>query len=704
MSKTRFDRKRRVEEWKSDYAPLTGGFDQSSSALAVKPGRLVACLNMEEVFGEQGYAFIKGYERFDGRVRPSQANYAIQPFDTGATAIAAGDTVTNAGTATALVVSVTLTSGSWAGGNAAGHLLLTNLVSSWADNDPIRVGGVQRALASDITEVGSPGYEDHQAALTAVREYLRALILKPVGSGAILGGAVFNGVVYCVRNVADGTTATLWRSTSAGWVSVKTGLHAGGTYKFQSANFTGAVDRLALYGVSGRSRLFEVRIDNTVTFAAPIWGSEATSTSNVLIGTGAKTFTVVETARSWTAGEALTIWNIGNTANSMVGTVTAYNSGTGQLDMNITSVTGAGTLASWEIGRTDYSDKPKRVIEHKNHLFLGYPNGQLQTSNVGDPMVYTSTAALFGIGEEITDLVSLKGEALAIFAAKKIDVLRGSSALDWDKSTYSDNTGAIADTAQENGGNAIFLDSKGLTTLQATQAFGDFDNAIFSRDIKKSLDERRGQEVGSRMALNNYQYRLYFDDGTNLRFTIMTGNAAITPRDVSPSLSVYDHVPNCLFGGVMADGQERMFFGATDGYLMEEDVGTSFDGEDIYYAIRLPFNHFKSPASDKQFHKLELELVCPDALTLNFRQLFDYEDGTFVFGGGEAELLGEGGQFDISDFDTFSFDRPTTSRSESAIDGQGRNMALMFWCESDFVRPATLQGVLTYYSLLGIRR
>jgi hypothetical protein len=147
-----------------------------------------------------------------------------------------------------------------------------------------------------------------------------------------------------------------------------------------------------------------------------------------------------------------------------------------------------------------------------------------------------------------------------------------------------------------------------------------------------------------------------------------------------------------------------MFFGTSDGYVMEEDVGTSFDGESIFFGIRLPFNHLKDPRSDKQIHKLELELLCLDAVELFFRQLFDYDDGEFQFGTGAFDVPGVGGQFDVDAFDEFSFDLPTVTRAEASADGQGRNMALLIWAESDFVRPATLQGVLTHFSLMGIRR
>lgn len=71
------------------------------------------------------------------------------PFDTGTgTAVAVGDTVTNAaGTATGVVGAVALSSGlTWAGGS--GRLILTSVTGTWAASDQIRVSGVQRATAT----------------------------------------------------------------------------------------------------------------------------------------------------------------------------------------------------------------------------------------------------------------------------------------------------------------------------------------------------------------------------------------------------------------------------------------------------------------------------------------------------------------------------------------------------------------------------
>lgn len=72
--------------------------------------------------------------------------------------------------------------------------------------------------------------------------------------------------------------------------------------------------------------------------------TSTTSTSNVLIGTGAKTFTV-PSGLGFVVGMTLRIAN--TSANFMTGEVTSYT--TTSLVMNITSVGGSGTFASWNI-------------------------------------------------------------------------------------------------------------------------------------------------------------------------------------------------------------------------------------------------------------------------------------------------------------------------------------------------------------------
>ena len=87
---------------------------------------------------------------------------------------------------------------------------------------------------------------------------------------------------------------------------------------------------------------------STSATAAANYLTVGTSTTSVLIGTGAKSFTT-DTGKAWGAGQILSISSAANTANFMHGTVTSYNSGTGALVMNILDIGGSGTLADWGI-------------------------------------------------------------------------------------------------------------------------------------------------------------------------------------------------------------------------------------------------------------------------------------------------------------------------------------------------------------------
>ena len=73
-----------------------------------------------------------------------------------------------------------------------------------------------------------------------------------------------------------------------------------------------------------------------------------TSSSSVLIGTGSKTFTLAQAGdQGWTAGGSVTVTSTANSANTMTGTVTSHAAPS--LVINVTSVTGSGTVASWTL-------------------------------------------------------------------------------------------------------------------------------------------------------------------------------------------------------------------------------------------------------------------------------------------------------------------------------------------------------------------
>lgn len=686
---------------KADYTQMSGGLDLATGTIGVKPGRAAGAVNFEQVFGKMGYRRVDGYERFDGRPQPHLAAYFVQEFDQGATEILEGDTITGT-TASGVVLAVEVASGSWAGGDAAGVLYVVLTAGDWVAGQNILKSALPAAVAAQDTYEGrAQNSTDHATYLSQATEQRRALIQEVPGSGAVLGVGVYDNAVFAARNAADGLTASLWKSSGSGWALVRSGLLPGGRFEFVAANFSGDSKQEVLLGCDGRNVPFRW---NGTAYAemAPIFGTQATSASSIVVGTGAKSFTVVEAGRGYVTGDTLTIHSSANAGNRMTGTVTGYVHPV--LDVNVASIVGSGTFDDWRIGLADFEDKPYLLTAHKDHLFLAYPRGQLQTSDLGDPMAYTTTAALFGMGDEITGLASMKGAVLGVFCDNRISLLNGSSKSDWAMGIHAENIGTKARTVQANAGNALFVGERGMVSMQATDAYGSFEPAICSRDVKPLLDSKLPLIVGTRLVRGKYQYRMYFSDRSVLSACILTPDAAIQPKDVSFMPCEYPHAPSCLGSGPV-DGEDWLLFGTTDGWVMREDVGTSFDGAAIDSALRLHFNHFKNPAAKKRYYKLTLELDSQDAVALRFRQLFDLSDG-FYFDSltQTAASPGSGGQWDVDEWDSFYWSLPSAVQVEANVDGVSKSMSLVLWHSSATDSPFTLQGLLTQYKLLGLSR
>ena len=691
---------------KVDYASLSGGLDLVSGAMSVRPGRMLGGVNFEQVFGKIGYRRIDGYERFDGHPEPSKARYYILGFKEGTAPIPTG-VILDGFSGNGEIVKVVLESGDWNAGDAAGFLVLTLVTGEFNNLDPLKVAGSILAIAEGDIMDGRASDPMYKAYLTDARGFLRSKIQAVPGSGKILGVAVFNGDVYALRNAVDGESAALWRSSLAGWLNVGENFLPGGRLDSVVANFTGLPVDKVLYccdGVNPPWAVTNINGGSAIVYLPLIYGTQASSSSTHTLSTGTKTFISIEPMRSWKPGDRLMVKREDST-DRMMGMVINYTLGTNSLQIQIDLVKGSGDASSWLISSEDNIDKPYLVQSHKNHLFLAYPSGQLQSSNVGDPMTWTDSASSFGLGDTITGLSSLRGSLMGVFCLGKIQLMEGSSSLDWSLSDNSTTSGARLGTVRDMSGNVLFLDERGLTCLQASQKFGGFEPSIFSREVKPMLDALSKSVVSSVFCKSKFQYRMYFAGGQVLTATVLSPDADIQPGDVAFTNQTYLHNPSCNASGSMPNGEEGLFFGTDDGFVMREGVGTSFDGESIESYLRLHFNLLKSPENKKRYRKISIEMDAQSMVEIKFQQQFDFDDGYYMPSINRSiNGLGGGGQWDVSDWDNFLWSVPFRSVAEANVDGVGKGMGLTMWHQSDFDQSFNIQGIILQYSVLGMSR
>lgn len=177
----------------------------------IKPGRLISAINFEPD-NNGGYRRISGVERYDGRPRPSGANYSVV---TGAVLgpLIVNDTITGVTSgATAVVVML-----------VSPTKFVVTKVSGTFVAETFNVSGLPYGTIESVIEDNEKDLELHATYKAAAAEEYRADILKVPGSGYVRGVVYYQGNLYAFRDNAGGTACVMHKSSSAGWSAVSFG-------------------------------------------------------------------------------------------------------------------------------------------------------------------------------------------------------------------------------------------------------------------------------------------------------------------------------------------------------------------------------------------------------------------------------------------------------------------------------------------------
>jgi hypothetical protein len=683
---------------------LRGGLNIVTPAIAVPPGMGIAGSNYES--DVRGYRRTGGYERYDGRDRPSDEAYWYLEFDAGSAAITSGQTVTGAtsGATGVALQDAVVSSGSYGGGDAAGYLVLWNVVGTFQDDENLQVAAVTKSVANGTADEGAAPTDTLDKAFTKLAaDAQRALISGVPGSGPVRMTAVLNGALYAIRDNAGATAGVLHKATAAGWSAQSLGNYlkfdAGSAEFFEGETATGGTS-----GATGTIR--------RVVLLAGAWGDSDAAGFLVLSGV----------AGTFQNNEAITS-ALGSATVDGTLTANALPAG-GHYDWSVHNFYGAGftprLYAAGGVGRafewdgtwfalcftglSDALDKPTRVAQFAEHLFLFFDNGYYVNSEIGTPTQFQTTlgAGDGNAGHSFNDVLEATSTSLILLCESKVGFITGKDVDTFERDWISEEAGSEAWTGQVVG-NPLYLDDAGVRRLSTTQAFGNWRMGTVTQAIEPVFRLKQDQGVNPVASVRVRAkdiYKVFFDD--------MTAIAVYFGRK-DPECTVLEYAHEFFSAGVgtlTGERNESIFVGAAeDGYVFELERGRSFDGEAITAFMRLAFNSVGSPSHNKAWHKVTLECDVQPSAVLSISCDFGYGSPDLTPAAEAFSLAAGGGFWDESNWDEFYWDQQVVGQAEAYPNGFGQNMSAVIISEEiDDELPHNLSSITINYSVRGLRR
>jgi hypothetical protein len=715
-----------------------GGLDLTTPSLRLQPGALRDVLNFEVApFG--GYSRVDGYERIDGRPSPSNATWIIvqlnvlapPDFSTDLDAdftVDSSDTFANVPTAivgevvTQMAASdigdfnidfnadftkTTLNSGGARGTIIAvvtaptPYIVLTQVSGVFNQVDQITIPGpISLGMATARTVSIDPKTKAIYAAAAA--DVYRAQILAVPGSGPTLGvvAMAFGGVdqLYAFRANPSKTAAMLYKASPTGWVLVPyynlVSFTAGGT----AVPFDG--DVLTQGGT-------------TATIKRVMWQAGAWAVS---AGSAVGQFVVTTSAGgSFATGAATTTSGATVTLSGPQVPITMAPGGrfifekcnfSGQLvTRRIYGVDGVNpafefdgdTLAPISTGLSP--DRPSHIRFHKNFLFLSQ-DASLFYCAAGNPFKWDSVdgGGEIATGDTVTGMITLPGSqttaTLAVFLRSNTAFLYGTDPTTFNFVTFSTGIGAVPYSIQ-NLFDTFFLDDLGVVTLKTTLNWGNFLPSTLTKNILPFIARERGNLTASSINREKSQYRLFFNDGYALFCTILNQQYLGAALVLSPAGI------NCVDTTNLTTDTEATYAGTMDGFVVQFDVGTSFDGAPIPAYIVTAWDPIKSPRILKRFRAASIEVQGDSYAEIQFGTQIGYNSGQLAqLPAIPATLnLGAVPHWDSFQWDSFQWDGSGLTPTDVDLTGTAENIRVTISSGTDYIAAYTVNSIVYHYSM-----
>lgn len=350
-------------------------------------------------------------------------------------------------------------------------------------------------------------------------------------------------------------------------------------------------------------------------------------------------------------------------------------------------------------------EKPTFPHFFENRLYLVYPKGHLFFSNLGDitfdPII--GFAGEFFFGAEITDMVTSVGSAIIVWMDKGIKIIKkieiaqdGNPVMQVE--TFSEESSSIPMTATRFLGTMLFADDRGVSTIEAVEAFGDFSSSSVSKRVQRTYQENIRNILGAIGVRKKNQYIIIFrsGDGLSITFDIEKKVKGATYFDTG-------HTVTCFNQGIDHLGDDQVIFGDAMGYVQySREEAQSFDGKFINTRMETSYFHYGPVTLKKNFKKMLMEVSGQKGVQFNIGVYLDYKDKLVPKGGVQTPYSqGAGDLWAEAIWSKFTWSGAVIDVMELYITAFGTNMSIAVSTQGKYHRPHIVHNATISYSNRG---
>lgn len=279
-------------------------------------------------------------------------------------------------------------------------------------------------------------------------------------------------------------------------------------------------------------------------------------------------------------------------------------------------------------------DAPKYVAEYYNHLFLANESGDEQIIAHSAPTAPYDFTSANGGGQVIAgfDIQQIRAfrDNLYVFGRERIKKVTVDSSANFVINDVTTNIGCIAsDSVLEVNSNLMFLAPDGFRPIAGTDRIGDIELTLLSSNIRNAINNVTNlydlQETFHGVTIRKKGQVRYFYGGES-DSGIIGGIRYNRNGQTSWEWGLLNGWSPSVMTSAIVDGDEVILHGDYSGNIYYQEMGNSFDGQDIVSIYSPPFLDQGYPDIRKTYRHFKIFLRPEGAGTMYLTLKYDWYD------------------------------------------------------------------------------